>query len=95
MLKTIRMMTIVSGLLVASFGAKEQSKSARSDQELAAKIQKSIGKDDSLKAYANALDVIVQNGQHVERRGSIRRTKVGYPSQGGVGGNPSHAGGSH
>jgi len=73
MLKTIRMMTIVSCLLfpLASFGAEEQSKNARSDQELAAKIEKSIGKDDSLKAYANAVDVIVQNGQ-VTLKGAVR-----------------------
>jgi osmotically-inducible protein OsmY len=64
MLKTIRRITIVSGLIfpLASFGAEEQSKNARSDQKLAAKIQKSIGKDDSFKAYAGAVNVTVQNG---------------------------------
>ncbi len=64
MLKTIRGITIVSCLLfpLASFGAEEQSKAAKSDQKLAAKIQKELAKDDSLKAYAGAVSVIVQNG---------------------------------
>jgi len=64
MLKTIRMMTIVSGLLLplVSFAAEEQSKEVKFDQKLVAKIQKSIGKDDSLKAYAGAVNVSVENG---------------------------------
>jgi osmotically-inducible protein OsmY len=64
MLKTIRRLTLVSCLIfpLVSFGAEEQSKNPRCDQKLAAKIQKSIGKDDSLKAYAGAANVIVQNG---------------------------------
>jgi len=63
----------MSGLLLplASFGAEDQPKDDRSDQDLAARIEKSIGKDDSLKAYANAVDVIVQNGQ-VTLKGAVR-----------------------
>ena len=73
MLKTIRRMTIMSGLLLplASFGAEDQPKDDRSDQDLAARIEKSIGKDDSLKAYSSAVDVIVQNGQ-VTLKGAVR-----------------------
>jgi hypothetical protein len=71
MLKTIRTITIMGGLLLplASFGSTEGA--ARSDSDLAAKIQKAIAKDDSLKAYAGAVNVLVQDGQ-VTLKGTVQ-----------------------
>jgi len=68
MLKIIRTISIVGCLTLplAVFGAAEKSGDAqdttKSDHELAAKIHKALAKDDSLKAYASAVDVSVQNG---------------------------------
>jgi len=62
--------TMVCLLLpLASFGASKGD--ARSDSDLAAKIQKGIAKDDSLKAYASAVNVTVQNGL-VTLKGAVR-----------------------
>jgi hypothetical protein len=53
--------TMVCLLLpLASFGASEGD--AKSDSDLAAKIQKAIAKDDSLKADAGTVNVTVENG---------------------------------
>lgn len=75
MLKTIRIMTIMGTLLVpfASFGATDGpngDKGAKFDQELAAKIRRSLAKDASLKAYASAVNVTVQGGQ-VTLKGAV------------------------
>ena len=71
MLKTIRTITIMSSLLLplASFGASVGD--TKVDQKLAAKIQREIAKDDSLKAYASAVNVTVQDGQ-VTLKGAVK-----------------------
>jgi osmotically-inducible protein OsmY len=71
MLKTIRTITIMSSLMLplASFGSSEGD--AKSDQKMAAKIQKAIAKDDSFKADAGTVNVIVQNGV-VTLKGMVR-----------------------
>lgn len=46
---------------LTSFGASDEG-DAKSDSDMAAKIQEAIGKDDSLKASASAVNVTVQNG---------------------------------
>ena len=70
-MKTIRTITIMSSLMLplALFGASEGD--AKVDQKLAAKIQKEIAKDDSLKAYASAVNVTVQGGQ-VTLKGAVK-----------------------
>ena len=62
MLKTIRTITIMGSLMlpIVSFGASEGD--AKSDQKLAAKIQRKIAKDDSLKSDAGTVKVIVESG---------------------------------
>ncbi len=68
MLTSIRTITIMGCLMLplAVFGAAEKSgdaqDTAKSDHKLAAKIHKALAKDNSLKAYARAVDVTVQNG---------------------------------
>jgi osmotically-inducible protein OsmY len=75
MLKAIRNITIMSCLMLpfASFVSAEKpnSKETKIDQQLAAKIKKGLANDDSLKAYAGAVDVIVENGQ-VTLKGAVR-----------------------
>ncbi|MBZ5677899.1 MAG: BON domain-containing protein [Acidobacteriia bacterium] len=75
MLKTIRTITIIGCLMLplASFGAGEPKgdRGAKFDRELAAKIHKSLAKDDSLKAYAAAVKVNVENGQ-VTLKGAVQ-----------------------
>jgi len=56
-------------LPLISFGASDRD--PKSDQKMAEKTRKSIATDDYLKAYANAVDVIVQNGQ-VTLKGAVR-----------------------
>jgi hypothetical protein len=71
MLKTIRMITIM-GLIflpVASFGSSEGD--AKSDTDLAAKIQKAIAKDPSFSADAANVNVVVQDGV-VTLKGTVR-----------------------
>ena len=68
MFKTIRMITMVGCLTVplVSFGTDRPNngdRGAKFDRELADKIQKSLAKDDSLKAYASAVNVDVKGGQ--------------------------------
>ena len=67
MLKTIRMVVIAGSLTLpfASFGAEKPNgdRGAKFDRELADKIQKSLAKDVSLKAYASAVNVDVKDGQ--------------------------------
>ena len=74
MLNTIRTISIMGCLTLplASFGAEKPSgdRGAKFDQELAAKIQKSLAKDDSLKAYASAVNVDVKDGQ-VTLKGAV------------------------
>jgi len=72
MWKAIRNITIMV-LTLASFvfAEKPNSKETKIDQELAAKIKKGLANDDSLKAYAGAVDVIVQNGQ-VTLKGAVQ-----------------------
>ncbi len=71
MLKTIRTITIVGALMLplTSFGSAEGD--ARSDEKLAAKIEKSLAKDDSLRAASSTVHVIVQNGV-VTLKGAVR-----------------------
>jgi hypothetical protein len=71
MLNTVRTITIIGCLMLplASFGSSEGD--AKSDRELAAKIQKSIAKDNSLSADAGTVSVIVQNGV-VTLKGAVR-----------------------
>jgi hypothetical protein len=77
MLKSIRTMVILGSLLfpLAVFGSAEKSgdaqDTAKSDHKLAAKIHKALAKDNSLKAYASAVDVTVQNGV-VTLNGTVR-----------------------
>jgi hypothetical protein len=70
--KTIRTIAILSSLIfpLASFGAFFK-KHAESDPEMAAKIQKAIAKDDSFKADAGTVNVIVENGV-VTLKGTVR-----------------------
>jgi hypothetical protein len=71
MLKTIRTIMIMGLLLlpVASFGSSEGD--AKSDTDLAAKIQKAIAKDHSFSADAANVNVVVQNGI-VTLKGTVR-----------------------
>jgi osmotically-inducible protein OsmY len=73
MLKSIRMITIVSSLMfpLTSFGAFFRKKDAVSDPEMAARIQQAIAKDDSLTADAASVTVIVENGV-VTLKGTVR-----------------------
>jgi len=70
-LKTIRTLAIVSSLMLplASLGAFK--KHAKSDPELATKIQQAIAKDDSLTADAATVTVLVENGV-VTLKGTVR-----------------------
>ncbi len=71
MLNTIRTITIMGCLMlpIASFGSAEGD--ARSDEKLAAKIEKSLAKDDSLRAASSTVHVIVENGV-VTLKGAVR-----------------------
>jgi hypothetical protein len=75
MLKTLRTMAIVGSLTLplVLLGAEKPNddRGAKFDRELAAKIQKSLAKDDSLKAYASAVNVDVRGGQ-VTLTGMVR-----------------------
>jgi hypothetical protein len=75
MLKMIGTITIIGclALPLASFGAKDPKgdRGAKFDRDLAAKIQKSLAKDDSLKAYASAVNVDVKDGQ-VTLKGTVQ-----------------------
>jgi len=80
MLKSIRTITIMGCLMfpLASFGASEED--AKFDSDIAAKIQKAIGKDDSLKAYAGAVNVNVENGM-VTLKGAVGSDEVSQSFQ--------------
>ena len=72
-LKPIRTIVIVGSLMLplSSFGAFFKRKDAKSDPEMAARIQKAIAKDDSFKADAGTVTVIVENGV-VTLKGTVR-----------------------
>jgi hypothetical protein len=65
-------------LPLASFGASQGD--AKSDSDLAAKIQKAIAKDNSLSAYASAVNVTVQNGV-VTLKGAVRSDELSQSIQ--------------
>jgi BON domain-containing protein len=75
MMKTIRTITIIGCLMLplVSFGAGDPKgdRGAKFDRDLAAKIHKSLAKDDSLKAYVSAVNVDVKDGQ-VTLKGTVQ-----------------------
>jgi len=85
MLHTIRTITIIGclALPLASFGAGDAKgdRGAKFDQDLAAKIHKSLAKDDSLKAYASDVNVDVKDGQ-VTLKGTVQSDEQSQDIQG-------------
>ena len=81
MLKSIRTITILGCLVfpLASFGSTEGD--AKSDQKMAAKIQKAIARDYSLMSDAGTVNVTVQGGV-VTLKGTVRSDERRVDMQG-------------